>query len=171
MSRAIPCLFCLAASLLLTSAASAGQLRPPVAEPATTTPPAEIVGQPDYGSLVMLIGKVCSESGNSFAGFFDSSPVRVPSFIHLGRLNGNSSLLGVLLADQMAAVLNGHANAFHGKGDDEGQILEGILQEVDGYLRIHMLGRNRQQQRRSHVAVIEMSTALYRALHSRVDSE
>jgi hypothetical protein len=126
-----------------------------------------------YSSLFSLIGEVCTEAAGSLNGFFDSSPVQVRPFVHIGgAVNNDSSLLGVVLADQMAAMLNGHANARYrtvAGGDDDFQLLEGVLQEMNGYLRIHMHATNRHGGRRSHVALVEISAAVYRALHSYIE--
>jgi hypothetical protein len=51
---------------------------------------------------------------------------------------------------------------------EEGQRISGILQEVDGYLRIHIIAANTRGERRSYVVNVEMSEPIYRALHSYV---
>jgi hypothetical protein len=127
-----------------------------------------------YSSFFPLVGEICTEAASAFNGFFDSSPVQVRPFVHIGgAANDDSSLLGVVLADQMAAMLNGHANAHYGTAaggnDDRQQLLEGVLQEMNGYLRIHMHATNQHGVRRSHVVLVEISAAVYRALHSYIE--
>jgi hypothetical protein len=144
--------------------AAAGEAEPTMARetPAETAPHG-------YVGLAGLTGSIAAGAAESFRGFYDPSPIRVRPFVHLSAMTNGSSVLGVLLADHLAAMLNGHANA-RSAGEGDGQRLEGVLQEVDGYLRLHILGTNGKGERRSHVALVEMSTPLYRALHTYAET-
>jgi hypothetical protein len=169
MIRAFLQLAVLSSCCLATTMGSAAPNSSSETEAAAANSTEELVGQPHYDNWAMLLGQLGSEAASSFSGFFDSTPLRVHPFVHLGAGN-ELSLLGVLLADQMVAMLNGQVNAYYSSAENgESQILEGVLQEVDGYLRIHMLGMNRLSQRRSHLAMVEMSPGLYRALHAPID--
>jgi len=125
-----------------------------------------------YSSLQALVTMVCAEAMEQFDGFFATSQVLVEPFRVLGEFptQGRISLLGVTLADQMAAVINNEPPASQVAADGEvyDQRLQGLLQEIDGYLRIHISGRNSQGEWRSFVVSVEMSEPVYRALHSYV---
>ncbi|MDA8163788.1 MAG: hypothetical protein M0017_01960 [Desulfobacteraceae bacterium] len=124
----------------------------------------------EYSGLAGLVSSIAAQAAEAFRGFYDPSPVRVRPFVHVSAMANDSSALGVMLADQLAAMLNGDANASYARREGKGQRLEGMLQEVDGYLRIHIIGTNAKGERRSHVALVEMSAPLYRALNTYAET-
>ena len=77
------------------------------------------------------------------------------------------TLLGVTLADQMIAMINNNPIDPKVRGQHN-QTLSGVLQELDGLLRIHISGKNSRAVRRSFSVNVEMSEALYRALHTQL---
>lgn len=125
-----------------------------------------------YTDLTQLTSRVCTGAAQAFRGFFDSSLIRVHPFVIVSAMTNDSSVLGEMMADQMAAMLNDYANAVTTpSGCDQQreaghQEVEGVMEEVDGYLRIHVLATNSRGERLSHVALVEMSAPLYRALHT-----
>ncbi len=135
-------------------------------------PPAALdAGLRNYSSLSGLVAMICDDAMEQFYDFFDAAPVVVEPFVVLGEFSNKNriSLLGATVADHMTAVISNEAiaAAAKGKGENE-QRVQGILQEVDGYLRIHISGVNTRGERRSYVVNIEMSEPIYRALHSYV---
>jgi hypothetical protein len=105
-------------------------------------------------------------------GFFAAEPVTIEPFIVLSEFSTRQrvSLLGATLAEQMAAVIGNESLAMWrspSAGEHE-QRVSGILQEVNGYLRIHIIAANTRGDRRSYVVNVEMSEPIYRALHSYV---
>ncbi|MEW6594542.1 MAG: hypothetical protein AB1413_06705 [Thermodesulfobacteriota bacterium] len=123
----------------------------------------------NYASLSHLVTIVCDDAMERFYNFFGASPVAVEPFQVVGEFSvaPRVTLLGATLADQMSAGINNEAVAQPGPAGSE-QRLRGLLQEVDGYLRIHMSGRNSRGEWRSYVVTVEMSEPIYRALHSYV---
>ena len=69
-----------------------------------------------------------------------------------------------------AATINNNSVAqYVPKGDGKyDQKVQGVLQEMDGLLRIHISGVNSRGERRSYVVNVEMSEPIYRAMHSYV---
>ncbi|WP_218915004.1 hypothetical protein [Desulfurivibrio alkaliphilus] len=134
---------------------------------------ADVPDSPEgYGSLSELVVLIGEDAAGQFADFFAAGPVRVTPFKVIGEgLPRRTTLLGATLADQMTAVINSVPEAEAERelrpARDE-QLLRGVLQELDGYLRIHISGRNNRGQWRSYVANVEMSEAVYRALHTYV---
>ena len=126
-----------------------------------------------YASLADLVGMIGGDASGQFRGFFDAGPVRVEPFPVLGEFPGRRvSVLGATLADQMAAVINTiPGSSSLGAGEERGQLLRGVIQEVDGQLRVHISGRNSRGEWRSYVAGVEMSEAVYRAMHTYVSYE
>jgi len=163
---AAACLFAVVVGMGWAAAAAAMEGvsgEPAVAPP---EPPAS-----NYASLTNVVAMVCDDAMERFYNFFGASPVAVEPFVVLGEFpNGKRvTLLGATLADQMSAGINNEAVAqpVPANAATE-QRLRGLLQEVDGYLRIHMSGQNSRGDWRSYVVTVEMSEPIYRALHSYV---
>ncbi|MBU2538744.1 MAG: hypothetical protein KKH22_09895 [Proteobacteria bacterium] len=128
--------------------------------------------QKNYTSLTGLVAMVGSDAMEQMHGFFAAEPVAIEPFIVLSEFSTRQrvSLLGATLAEQMAAVISNESLAVWrsaAPGENE-QRVSGILQEVDGYLRIHIIAANTRGERRSYVVNVEMSEPIYRALHSYV---
>lgn len=134
-------------------------------EPASSTPPQS------YASVPGFVSMFSRDAIGQFKYFFASSPVAVEPFIVIGEFSSSKKMttLGITLADQMAAVINNEAEASMAKAKgDSPQRIWGILQEADGYLRVHVTGVNACGERRSYVVNVQMSEPIYRALHSYV---
>jgi len=137
------------------------------------SPAAETVAGPrNYASLTGLVAMVGSDAMEQLQGFFAAEPVLVEPFIVLSEFSSRQrvSLLGATLAEQMAAVIGNESLAVWrpSAGGENEQRVSGVLQEVDGHLRIHILAANTRGDRRSYVVNVEMSEPIYRALHSYV---
>ena len=132
-------------------------------------PPASISYQ-TYTDLSELITVLCDEANLKFKNFYGPGLVKVEPFITIGEFQKNKiSELGVTLADQMISVINNDTlkqSKNSSKGGNIPQHLSGVLQEVDGYLRVHISGVNSCGQRVSYVTNVEMSDPIYRALHT-----
>lgn len=131
-----------------------------------------MLSQRNYASLPSLIAMVGSDAMEHLNGFFAAEPVTIEPFIVLSEFSTRQrvSLLGATLAEQMAAVISNESLAVWrsaAPGEYE-QKVSGVLQEVDGYLRIHIIAANTRGDRRSYVVNVEMSEPIYRALHSYV---
>ena len=131
-----------------------------------------MVSQRSYASLPSLVAMVGSDAMEHLHGFFAAEPVTIEPFIVLSEFSTRQrvSLLGATLAEQMAAVISNESLAVWrapSAGEHE-QRVSGVLQEVDGYLRIHIFAANTRGDRRSYVVNVEMSEPIYRALHSYV---
>ncbi len=170
----------LLAGLLLLPRPEAGEARE-VAVP-------EPVSPAGYGSLSELVVLIGEDAARQFAAFFTAGSVRIEPFPVLGEFAASrTTVLGATLGDQMAAVINSVpeleivAVSPAAAGEEakaqkslpvteelEPQLLRGVLQEIDGYLRVHISGRNGRGQWRSYVANVEMSEAVYRAMHTYV---
>ena len=125
----------------------------------------------NYSSLPGLVAMVCDEAIEQFYDFFGPTQVHVEPFVVVGEFPPKRiSVLGATLSDQMAAMINNNAVAQYipeGRADYD-QKVQGVLQEVDGLLRIHISGVNSGGGRRSYVINVEMSEPIYRAMHSYV---
>ena len=121
-----------------------------------------------YASLPELVEKVCIEAMDHFYNFFGPGTVDVLPLEVVGELPGRRiTMFGVTIADQMAArVSNDSVSKLVMDGADQQQYIMGALQEMDGFLRIHIYGVNVRGERRSYVVNVEMSDLLYRALHT-----
>ncbi|MDD5757461.1 MAG: hypothetical protein PHI06_00095 [Desulfobulbaceae bacterium] len=122
----------------------------------------------NYSGLADLITMICDDALERFQGFYGSSVVKVEPFTTIGYYERNKqSELGMTLADQMTATINNEtlANQNNNSGLTT-QKLNGVLQEVDGFLRIHISGINAAGERTSYVVSVEMSEPIYRALHT-----
>ena len=131
-----------------------------------------MLSQRNYASLPNLVAMVGSDAMEHLHGFFAAEPVTIEPFIVLSEFSTRQrvSLLGATLAEQMAAVIGNESLAMWrspSAGEHE-QRVSGILQEVNGYLRIHIIAANTRGDRRSYVVNVEMSEPIYRALHSYV---
>ena len=122
----------------------------------------------NYASLPGLVAMVGTDAMERLHGFFAAEPVTVEPFIVLNEFSTRQrvSLLGATLAEQMAVMLGNESLA--AATDDHKQRVSGVLQEVNGYLRIHIIAANTRGERRSYVVNVEMSEPIYRALHSYV---
>ena len=122
----------------------------------------------NYSGLADLINMICDDALERFQAFYGSTVVKVEPFTTIGFYEKNKqSELGMTLADQMTAVINNDTLVNHGGALGlTTQKLNGVLQEVDGYLRIHISGVNAAGERTSYVVSVEMSEPIYRALHT-----
>ena len=118
--------------------------------------------------LAELVNTVCDGARSRFHGFFGPQVIWVKPFLTLGQKQGNRPTeLGATLADQMTAVINNDTLSTRGKASGSvTQGLTGVLQELDGYLRINISGVNAAGERASYVVNVEMSEPIYRALHT-----
>lgn len=126
----------------------------------------------NYSTLSGLVAVVSEDAIEHFYDFFGPSQVEVEPFTLLGEFPGKKiSVFGATLADHMTAMINNNSIAqYIPEGDGEyDQKLRGVLQEMDGFLRIHMSGVNNGGERRSYVVNVEMSEPIYRALHSYIN--
>lgn len=131
-----------------------------------------VANQRNYSSLTGLVAMIGADAMEHLHGFFAAEPVTIEPFIVLSEFSTRQrvSLLGATLAEQMAAVISNESLAVWrpaAAGENE-QKVSGVLQEVDGHLRIHILAANTRGDRRSYVVNVEMSEPIYRALHSYV---
>ncbi len=136
------------------------------------TPPPQTISYHNYANLSELLTILCDEANLKFNNFYGPGIVTVEPFITIDQFQIDKiSKLGITLADQMIYVINNDTfaqqKAIKGGGVDE-QRLNGILQEVDGYLRVHISGINDRGQRVSYVTNVEMSEPIYRALHTTI---
>ncbi|OGQ98966.1 MAG: hypothetical protein A2505_05055 [Deltaproteobacteria bacterium RIFOXYD12_FULL_55_16] len=131
-----------------------------------------VASQGNYSSLASLVAMVGSDALEQLHGFFAVEPVTIEPFIVLDEFatRGRVSLLGATLAEQMAALIGNESLAVWRPvaADAHEQRVSGVLQEMGGYLRIHIIAANTRGEQRSHVVNVEMSEPIYRALHSYV---
>ncbi|MBC8317656.1 MAG: hypothetical protein H8E41_07090 [Desulfobulbaceae bacterium] len=128
------------------------------------------IGYHSYANMTELVTLICDDAMGDFNGFYGPTMVAVKPFTVIGDFNTQKvTLLGITLADQMAAMINSEPAAVYDVEEKYSQKLGGIVEEIDGYLRIHITGRNVRGERRSFVVNVEMSEPLYRALHSYVE--
>lgn len=131
-----------------------------------------VASQGSYASLASLVAMVGSDAMAQLHGFFAAEPVTIEPFIVLDEfaVRRRISLLGATLAEQMAAVISNESLAVGRPAavDAHEQRISGVLQEMGGYLRIHIIAANTRGEQRSHVVNVEMSEPIYRALHSYV---
>ncbi len=122
----------------------------------------------NYANLTDLLTILCDEADKKFKNFYGAGVIEVQPFITIGEFQRNKiSELGATLADQMIAEINN--NTITTKAPEKNAVpqrLNGVIQEVDGYLRIHIFGVNSRGQRASYVTNVEMSEPIYRALHT-----
>lgn len=164
-------IFCgiLALTIMLAPLAYAAdpESTPPPTPPSEEATPASGTLQ-NYSGLADLVTMICDDALERFQGFYGSSVVKVDPFSTIGFYEKNKqSELGMTLADQMTAVINNDTLVHHSVAlGITPQKLNGMLQEVDGYLRIHISGVNATGERTSYVVSVEMSEPIYRALHT-----
>lgn len=133
--------------------------------------PVEIVSYQSYAGLSELITMICDDAIERFQGFYGPSVVMVEPFVTIDKYQKDKlSKLGVTIADQMIAMINNDtimlSDTAFTSGQGRTQRLNGIIQEVDGFLRVHLSGVNISGERLSYVANVEMSEPIFRAMHS-----
>ena len=158
-------------ALLLWSGPNPAEASELGGEFATEDQPIEIVSYQSYSGLSELVSMICDDAIERFQGFYGPTVVNVTPFATNGSVQKvKVSKLGVTLADQMIAMINNDtlvmANAARQNTESYEQNLFGVLEEIDGYLRVHINGRNVEGKRVSYVANVEMSEPIYRALHT-----
>ena len=124
-----------------------------------------------YANLSELIAMICDDASRQFDEFFGPSVIKVRPFNVISDYRiKKMTILGITLADQMAAMINCYSVSQVPAEDSHEQIVGGMLEEMDGFLRVHIHGRNVYGERRAYVANVEMSEPIYRALHSYAES-
>jgi hypothetical protein len=162
--KMINALAALCFSVITLTGCAAGQYRaeiPPGIQPQQTT-------YHNYANLPDLLTVLGDAVDLKLQNFYSNGPIKVQPFTTMGEAPGRRiSALGATLADQVAAVLNHNPRGGMTYGWRKSpQQLRGVLQEVDGYLRIHITAINDRGQRTSYVTNVEMSEPVYRALHT-----
>ncbi len=143
---------------------SGGELMPNLSEPDRIT-------IQNYANLPELVTLVCDDAMESFWEFYGPTTVAVTPFRVIANYRvQKTTMLGITLADQMAAMINSQAVPEYPVAVRHPQKLEGIIEELDGFLRIHISGRNIRGERRSYAVNVEMSEPIYRALHAYAES-
>ncbi len=131
----------------------------------------------NYTTLTELIAMISEDAMQQFNDFFEASLVQVEPFSFLWEFeHRRPSMLGITLANQMAAMLNNYTLGARSNRDqyqpahyfnqETRQWVQGTMQEMDGFLRIHISARNSNGARRSYVVNAQMSEPIYRALHT-----
>ncbi|MCB2182549.1 MAG: hypothetical protein KQH63_11015 [Desulfobulbaceae bacterium] len=124
-----------------------------------------------YSSLTELVTLVCDDAMQVFSNFYGPTKVAVFPFTVISDYKiGKMTMLGITMADQMTAMINSEPAADFSVEEKYEQKLEGVIEEMDGFLRVHISGRNVKGERRGHVVSVEMSEPIYRFLHSYVES-
>lgn len=132
---------------------------------------AQRIGYQQYSNLAELVTMICDDASGVFQGFYGPAGVEVSPFAVVGDYHVHKmTMLGVTLADQMAAMINRAPAANYMAANNLPQKMEGVIEEMDGYLRVHISGRNLLGEGRSYVVNVEMSEPIYRFLHSYVES-
>lgn len=125
----------------------------------------------NYSNMPEMISLVCDDAMEVFHGFYGPTTVEVTPFSVISDYKVHKmTMLGITMADQMASMINSEPAAGYSAAKKFPQKMEGVIEEMDGYLRVHISGRNMVGERRGHVANVEMSEPLYRFLHSYVES-
>ena len=133
--------------------------------------PPERINARSYANLAELITLICDDAMQEYWEFYGPTTVAVRPFKVIADYHvKKSTRLGISLADQLTAMINTQAVPEYPVEVKYPQILEGMIEEVDGYLRVHMNGRNIRGERRSYAVTVEMSDPIYRALHSYAES-
>ena len=130
--------------------------------------PMEIEVHDSYASLSEMMVMVSEDVILQFDGFFHRSLITVEPFSVVDEFGARSdTILGSTLRDQMAAAINNsNMSRIPPETDSLHQYVKGVIQEIDGLLRIHIKGMNAHGDKRSYVVNVEMSEPIYRALHS-----
>lgn len=124
-----------------------------------------------YSNLAELVTLICDDAGAVFQGFYGPKAVEVSPFAVISDYRVfKMTMLGITMADQMAAMINRGPAADLEAEDEFTQKMDGVIEEMDGYLRVHISGRNLLGEGRSYVVNVEMSEPVYRFLHSYVES-
>lgn len=130
------------------------------------------VSQRNYSSLPGLIAMLGQETMAQLQDFFLAEPVFVEPFIVLNEFSTRAkiSLFGATLAEHLAAVVGNESLSVWRPAEraTHQQSLSGVLQEIDGYLRVHALAVNARGESRSCVVNVQMTEPIYRALHRYV---
>jgi hypothetical protein len=162
---ALPALLILCAAPTLQAQEQSGGVLMPY------PPPPERISIDNYSNLAELITLICDDAMEVYWEFYGPTPVAVRPFTVIAPYHvRKTTMLGITLADQMTAMINTQAVPEYAVTVKYPQKLEGIIEEVDGFLRIHMNGRNIRGERRSYAVTVEMSDPIYRALHASVES-
>ncbi|MBU0483792.1 MAG: hypothetical protein KKB30_04685 [Proteobacteria bacterium] len=124
----------------------------------------------DYTNMPELVHLICQQAIGHFYDFFGPANVYVEPFLTANEFGrARVSVLGFTLADQMISQINNETSKRYMVSDKkQQQWLRGVLQEEDGFLRVHISGVNWRGERRSYVVNVEMSERLYRTLHSYI---
>ncbi len=163
LSLALTTLIC-GASPLSAQVQSGGELMPNITEP-------NRIAVQNYSNLPELVTLVCDDAMESFWEFYGPTTVSVTPFKVIADYRvKKTTILGITLADQMAAMINTQAVPEYPVAVRHPQKLEGVIEELDGFLRIHISGRNVRGERRSYAVNVEMSEPIYRALHAYATS-
>jgi hypothetical protein len=131
-----------------------------------------ITSYQNYRGLAELITMICDDAIYKLQGFFGPTVVEIQPFISFGQYQERKiSSLGVSLADQMMAMVNNDTaanpgNKPGGQKTENQQKLRGVIQEVDGFLRVHINAVNVYGERMSYTTTVEMSEPIYRAMHT-----
>ena len=134
-------------------------------------PPPTRISARNYSNLAELVTLVSDDAMEQFWEFYGPTSVAVRPFKVIADYNvKKTTILGITLADQMTAMINTQSVAEYTVEVKYPQRLEGVIEEIDGFLRIHMNGRNVRGERRSYAVTVEMSDPIYRALHSYAES-
>ena len=134
-------------------------------------PPQGRITAHSYANLSELVVLVCDDAMAKFHQFFGPTAVAVRPFSVISDyLVKDTTMLGVTLADQMTNMINSTAVPEYTVAVKYPQQLSGVISEIDGFLRIHISGRNVRGERRSYAVSVEMSEPIYRAMHSYVKS-
>lgn len=133
-------------------------------------PPKRITVE-SYATLPELVTLICDDAMESFWEFYGPSTVAVRPFRVIADYRvKKTTLLGITLADQMTAMVNNQRVPNYHAPQRYPQKMDGVIEELDGFLRIHISGRNIRGERRSYSVNIEMSEPIYRALHAYAES-
>ena len=152
------------ASPLAAQVQSGCELMPNITEPDRIT-------VQNYANLPELITLVCDDAMESFWEFYGPTTIAVTPFRVIADYRvQKTTILGITLADQMAAMINTQAVPEYPTSVRHPQKLEGVIEEMDGFLRIHINGRNVRGERRSYSVNVEMSEPIYKALHAYAES-
>ena len=124
-----------------------------------------------YANLSELVALICDEASRQFDEFFGPSEIMVRPFNVISDYRTEKvTILGITMADQMAAMINCCSVSQVPAEKNHEQIVGGMLEEMDGFLRVHIHGLNMHGERRAYVTNVEMSEPIYRALHSYTES-
>lgn len=124
-----------------------------------------------YSNLSEMVTFICDDAMDIFRDFYGPTVVAVSPFSVISDYKiYKMTMLGITLADQMTAMINSEPAADISVEKKYDQKLEGVIEEMDGFLRIHISGRNVRGERRGYAVNVEMSEPIYRFLHSYVES-